>query len=80
MSAQKLQLRKRRQVRIRAKIAGTAARPRLAVFRSNAAIYAQLIDDSVGKVIASASSIKGKSGSNVDAAKQVGAFLLKTFF
>ena len=68
----------RRQRRVRGKVAGTAARPRLRVTRSNAHIYAQVIDD-VGRVtIASASTldpeVKGaiKLGSNVDAAKAVG--------
>src|SRR3990167_4978303 len=49
--AQKRELRKRR---IRARIFGTALRPRLAVFRSNKHLYAQLIDDSAGRTIAEA--------------------------
>lgn len=47
------ELRKRRHARVRATIKGTAERPRLAVFRSNRFISAQLIDDTVGKTIAS---------------------------
>ena len=43
---------------VRAKISGTAERPRLTVFRSNKQIYAQVIDDTTGKTLASASSLK----------------------
>jgi large subunit ribosomal protein L18 len=49
------QARERRHRRIRGKVAGTAERPRLAVFRSNKGIFAQLIDDESGKTIAGAS-------------------------
>ena len=72
-----LSLRKRRQQRIRAKIKGTADKPRLNVFCSLKYIYAQVIDDSTGNVIAAANSsgqksdVKG-SRSNVEAAKFVG--------
>ena len=68
----------RRQRRVRAKVRGNAARPRLRVTRSTAHIYAQVIDDVSGVTIVSASSIDGelrsslKSGSNIDAAKAVG--------
>ena len=48
------ELRKRRHARVRATIKGTATRPRLAVFRSNRFVSAQLIDDTVGKTIAAA--------------------------
>lgn len=68
--------RARRQVlkyRIRNKISGTAARPRLAVYRSNKSIYCQLIDDLNGVTIASASSTQvGATGNKVDQAKEVG--------
>ncbi|WP_266362355.1 50S ribosomal protein L18 [Tellurirhabdus rosea] len=61
---------------IRRKVAGTSERPRLSVFRSNARIYAQIIDDSEGRTLAAASSVeivgKDKKGANVDVAKQVG--------
>lgn len=50
--------RKRRHLRLRKKITGTAARPRLAVTRSNRQIFAQIIDDSVGHTLASASSLE----------------------
>ncbi len=49
------QARERRHRRIRGKVAGTAERPRLAVFRSNKGIFAQLIDDGDGRTIAGAS-------------------------
>ena len=66
------EIRKRIHTRIREKLSGTAARPRLAVFRSLNNIYAQVIDDEQGTTLASASTIKGKSGGNVAAAKEIG--------
>ncbi|GAB4519802.1 MAG: hypothetical protein OHK0046_29230 [Anaerolineae bacterium] len=51
--------RKRRQRRVRARVEGTTARPRLNIFRSNVNIYAQVIDDLSGKTLASASTIDG---------------------
>jgi large subunit ribosomal protein L18 len=71
-------IRRRIRYRIRAKVSGTAEKPRLAVFRSDKHIYAQAIDDGSGRTIAHASSLdsdlKGsvKGGGNVDAAKAVG--------
>jgi len=62
--------------RIRSKIAGSAERPRLAVFRSVNHIYAQLIDDAKGVTLASASTTetawKGRTGGNIAAAKEIG--------
>jgi len=58
--------------RIRKKINGTASRPRLSVFRSNKAIYAQAINDLEGKTVASASSKGITEGSKCDIAKKVG--------
>lgn len=60
--------------RIRAKISGTSLRPRLSVFRSNKAIYAQLIDDSKGTTLTSASSweIDSSKSANVQIAALVG--------
>lgn len=65
-----------RKARIRGKISGTTTRPRLAVFRSNKHIEAQLIDDIQGVTLVSASTYekgnKFENGSNVEAAKLVG--------
>jgi large subunit ribosomal protein L18 len=78
-SAQKKrQARVRRHRRVRKKVQGTAARPRLAVFRSNKHISAQVIDDASGRTLAAASSLEAdlhSSGGNVDGAKQVGELL-----
>ncbi len=67
--------RKKRHVRVRGKISGTPERPRLSVFRSNANIYAQIIDDVNGVTLASASTLEkefeGATG-NKEAAKKVG--------
>ena len=60
MAVKSRKARKRRHRRIRAKISGTAARPRLNVFRSIDHIYAQLIDDETGRTLASASTIDGE--------------------
>lgn len=65
-----------RHKRIRAKVAGTASRPRLAVFRSNRFIYAQLIDDATGTTLGSASS-KDMKGSMQESAAKVGATIAK---
>jgi large subunit ribosomal protein L18 len=54
----KLSPRKRRHVRVRAKVSGTAERPRLNVFRSSAHIYAQVIDDTAGRTLVSASDLE----------------------
>jgi large subunit ribosomal protein L18 len=69
-------MRAMRHKRLRAKIAGTATRPRLAVFRSNTAIYAQLINDETAKTIAAVDSRKEK-GTGVEKAKVVGAAIAK---
>ena len=75
----KLELRRRRHKRVRRKVEGTAERPRLAVFRSNRHITAQLIDDLAGCTVASAStvelSLRGTGGGNIEAAKAVGALV-----
>jgi large subunit ribosomal protein L18 len=65
-------IRKRIHARIRRKLAGTAERPRLNVYRSLNHIYAQVIDDASGTTIASASTIKLKTGGNIAAAKEIG--------
>ena len=75
---EKNEIRQRIHKRIRRKLRGTPERPRLAVFRSVAHIYAQVIDDAGGRTLVSASSVeKGKSakggkGGNVAAAKAIG--------
>src|SRR5690349_1000585 len=74
----KQELRLRRHTRVRQRVTGTPERPRLAVFRSEHHIYAQVIDDSAGKTLAAAStldaSVKGdhKYGGNIEAARAVG--------
>ena len=72
---EKKEIRSRIHARIRRKLRGTTERPRLAVFRSVAHIYAQVIDDSQGQTLVSASSVdKGSktNGGNVAAAKAIG--------
>ena len=73
----KLQARRRRQRRIRGKVHGTAERPRLAVFRSNLGIYAQLVDDDSGRTLAAAGwqQLKSFKGSKVEQAAEVGKLL-----
>lgn len=75
-------VRRRIRHRIRKKVSGTAMRPRLAVFRSEKHIYAQAIDDELGRTLASASTQSPelkelKSGGNCDAAKKVGNLIAK---
>lgn len=72
MNNSKLHLRKRRQARIRSRVSGTATRPRLAVYRSNMNIYAQLIDDEKGVTIAAANDLSEKGGTKVERATKVG--------
>ena len=73
--------REKRHLRIRQTLKGTAAKPRLSVFRSNSQIYAQIIDDATGKTLCSASSLdkelKLANGSNVAAATEVGTLVAK---
>lgn len=68
-------MRQKRHLRIRKKVSGTPECPRLNVFRSNANIEAQVIDDTTGRTLAHASSVamKLENGGNVEAAKKVGA-------
>ncbi len=74
-------IRHRIRQRIRKKIRGTQERPRLAVFRSQSHIYAQLVDDDLGKTLCAASSLdkdvkaKAKRGSTVTAATEVGGLI-----
>ncbi|MBI2364314.1 MAG: 50S ribosomal protein L18, partial [Deltaproteobacteria bacterium] len=84
-SNQKKTGRRRRQERVRKKVLGTDARPRVCVFRSNKHIYAQVISDDRGTTLVAASTLsanlpgaaKGKMGKGVEAAKQVGLALAK---
>ncbi len=71
--------RKRRHIRLRKKISGTAQRPRLNIFRSNAHIHAQIIDDAAGKTLVAAStvSLKIEKGGNKEAAAKVGEAIAK---
>lgn len=81
--ADKNKLRLRRHKRVRTKIAGTADRPRLCVFRSNKNIYAQVIDDAAGKTIVASSSLDAAvkanlaNGGDRAAAKAVGEDVAK---
>jgi large subunit ribosomal protein L18 len=71
--------RTKRHERLRLRLSGTAARPRLAVFRSLNHIYAQVIDDTSGHTVAAASSLesglRGADGSKTDDAKRVGTLV-----
>ncbi len=76
MAVGSAEARAKRHRRVRKKVSGTTERPRLAVFRSNRHIYAQVIDDTTGRTVAAASTAEPdlRSGSTapVDAAKAVG--------
>jgi len=75
--------RQKRHYRLRRYLSGTAEKPRLAVFRSNKHIYAQVIDDVIGNTLVAASTMEKaiagdlKSTSNIEAAKAVGAEVAK---
>jgi len=77
--------RRKRHYKMRRYLSGTAARPRLSVFKSNKYIYAQVIDDVAGHTLASASTMDAafvkasglKSSSNLEAAKAVGESVAK---
>src|SRR3954453_3688464 len=79
--ADKNAFRRKRHARVRTRLSGTEARPRLNVFRSNKHIYAQLIDDVNGVTLASASTLDNdinlESTSNLDAAVKVGELVAK---
>lgn len=79
-SSQKDKVRLKHKKKIRSKLSGTAERPRLAVFRSNANIYAQLVDDVKGHTIAAASTTEKETiqaKSNIEGAKLVGQLIAK---
>jgi large subunit ribosomal protein L18 len=77
----KISARQKIRYRIRKKISGSAAKPRLSVFRSNKDIYVQLIDDANGTTLASASSrekdIAAQKANKVDVSKMVGEAIAK---
>lgn len=77
----KVESRQKIRYRIRKKISGTASKPRLAVFRSNTDIYAQLIDDTTGTTLASASSkekdIAAQKVAKTEKSKLVGASIAR---
>ncbi len=68
----KIEKRLRRHKKVRSRVSGTAAVPRLAAFRSNKYTYGALIDDTTGKTILSASSLKIKAANKVAAARETG--------
>ncbi|MBA4537031.1 50S ribosomal protein L18 [Bacillus aquiflavi] len=74
-------VRKKRHARVRSKLSGTEARPRLNVFRSNKHIYAQLIDDASGVTLVSASTLDKEvsleATGNIEAAAKVGELVAK---
>ncbi len=80
---EKVAARERRQTRVRRRVRGSDARPRLCVFRSGRHIYAQVISDQTGRTLAAASTLsqalKGQvaRGGNRDAAKQVGTMIAR---
>ena len=70
--------REKRRKRVRRKVAGTATRPRLSVYRSNVHIYAQLIDDDAATTLAAADSREvGEAENRKDSARKVGALIAK---
>ena len=76
MSTSKVARRQRIRTGIRNKIAGTAERPRLSIYKSNKAIYAQIIDDSKGATLTASSSIElGVKNNTIEHSKHVGAKL-----
>lgn len=67
--------RERRHARVRLKIGGTAARPRLSVYRSNRHVYAQVIDDASGSTLASARDQEVEGGDKTAKAKALGGLI-----
>jgi large subunit ribosomal protein L18 len=77
MSHKKINSRLQRKRRIRARVTGTSARPRLTVYRSLTALSVQVIDDAAGKTLAAASSKETKAKMNLEGAKKVGELIAK---
>lgn len=76
-SQRKIEKRNARRRRIRAKVVGTSARPRLSVYKSNTGIYAQIVDDSKGLTLVASAPTAGKSKSKLEKAKEIGTLLAK---
>lgn len=80
-TSQKQVIRFKRKKRIRAKVEGSADKPRLSIYRSNCHIYAQIIDDLKGHTLVAASTLeeelKGKVGGSVEGAKAIGNLVAK---
>ncbi|WP_454049680.1 50S ribosomal protein L18 [Cellulomonas sp. Marseille-Q8402] len=79
MGKGKFKARKRRHLRLRKKVAGTSARPRLVVTRSNRNLVAQVVDDAVGRTLVSASTLevdlRGAEGDKTAKARRVGELI-----
>lgn len=73
----KIQRRNKIKARIRGKVSGTAARPRMTVFRSNKQIYVQLVDDLAGKTLVATSSKGIEEGTKIEIAAKVGENIAK---
>lgn len=80
-TSEKQKIRYKRKLKIRNDLSGTTERPRLAIFRSNTNMYAQIIDDVKGHTLVSASTrddeIKGKGADTIEGAKQLGLLVAK---
>jgi large subunit ribosomal protein L18 len=77
MTTNKSEKRTKRHTRIRARVTGTSSRPRLAIFKSNRQIYAQIIDDSAGTTLVSADSMKLVGKTSREKAEKVAAEIAK---
>jgi large subunit ribosomal protein L18 len=77
MLLKKIQDRLARKRRIRAKISGTAVRPRLTVYRSLTGIFAQVIDDETGRTLCAASTKELKAKPNLEGAQKLGTLIAK---
>jgi large subunit ribosomal protein L18 len=76
-SQKKVEMRAARHRRIRARITGSADRPRLSVFKSNTGMYAQIIDDARGVTLMASSTAGLKTKSKLEKAREIGALLAK---
>ena len=77
MKATRRESTRRRHARVRRRVKGTTERPRLAIFRSNQHIYAQVIDDTEHKTLVSASTLEKDAGTKVGATKEAAAAIGK---